>query len=96
MEQTLHTFNKLSIINLNDFNRSKFQMQLIKAFRACNDPENLAIIYERYLDSSTENDRADVRFLEFSTKSQDVISEMGDIYRRNKYTSGGSAHTNKL
>ena len=82
MEQVLHTFNKLTIID--DLNKSKLQMRLIKAFRDCNDPENLAIIYERFLDSDSVNDRADIRFLEMGSKPIAIICEMGTIYRRNK------------
>jgi len=83
MEEVLYTFNKLTFIKITDFNRSKIQMQLIKAFRACDDPENLAVIYERFMDSDSIKNRADIRFLEMESKPRAVIEEMGDIYRRN-------------
>ena len=82
MEEVLHTFDKLTIID--DNNKNKLQMNLIKAFRHCDDPENLAIIYERFLDSDSPNDRADIRFLEMSSKPIATICEMKCIYRRNK------------
>ena len=82
MEKVLNTFNKLTIID--DRNKAKLQMNLIKAFRHCNDPENLAIIYERFLDSDSPNDRADIRFLEMGSKPIHIICEMKYLYRRNK------------
>ena len=82
MEQVLNTFNKLTLID--DLSKATLQMHLIKAFRHCNDPENLAIIYERFLDTDCVNDRADIRFLEMGSKPIATICDMKYIYRRNK------------
>ena len=77
-----NTFNKLTITG--DLETNTLQMYLIKAFRECNDPENLAIIYERFLETESVNRRADIRFLEMGSKPHAIICEMGTIYRRNR------------
>ena len=50
---------------------------VIQAFKKINDPENLAILYDRYIELN-----GSPRGLPLNSKPISVIADMGAIYRR--------------
>ena len=78
----LNTFNNLSlsIIPLSEQTRLavKRQRVLRNQFRECNNPSELAIIYELFLKTG-----GNIRCLELDSRDKNLLKQMGEIYRQN-------------
>jgi hypothetical protein len=76
----LTTFNNLTLLNLSNPTQQAIKRQHIlrDQFHECNDASELAIIYELYLATG-----GDLRYLEMSSRPQELIKQMSAIYRAN-------------
>jgi hypothetical protein len=78
----LNTFNNLSlsIIPLSEQTRLavKRQRVLRDQFHECNDPTELAVIYELFLQLG-----GNIRCLELDKRDKNLLKQMGEIYRQN-------------
>jgi len=76
----LNQFNNLTLHTLSNPTQQAIKRQniLIHQFEDSDDPEELAIIYELYLATG-----GDLRYLEMSSRPQELIKQMSAIYRAN-------------
>ena len=76
----LTTFNNLTLHTLSNPTQQAIKRQRVlrNQFRECNNPSELAIIYELFL-----NTGGNIRELEIGSRPLKLIQEMGEIYRSN-------------
>ena len=76
----IQTFNNLSLQTLSNPTQQavKRQRVLRDQFHECNDPTELAVIYQLFLQIG-----GNIRCLELDKRDKNLLKEMGEIYRAN-------------